>query len=103
MHAEANAIIAAARERMLGATIYMTCVDSKTGELVEGTRYVADGGILSVELETNSEGVFLIVRGEGIPSLDDVDLAVTEITLTVVSGYDDGTVTVLDKISVVVY
>ena len=72
-------------------------------ELVEGTRYVADGGILSVELETNSEGVFLIVRGEGIPSLDDVDLAVTEITLTVVSGYDDGTVTVLDKISVVVY
>ena len=34
VHAEANAIIAAARERMLGSTIYMVCVDAKTGELV---------------------------------------------------------------------
>lgn len=37
VHAEANAIIAASRERMLGATIYMACIDSKTGELVSGT------------------------------------------------------------------
>ena len=37
VHAEANAIIAAARERMLGATIYMVCVDPASGEVVSGT------------------------------------------------------------------
>ena len=37
VHAEANAIIAASRERMLGSTIYMVCVDAKSGELVSGT------------------------------------------------------------------
>lgn len=73
-------------------------------ELVEGTRFVAKGGILSVELESTSEGVFLIVRGEGIPTLDDVnaDITVTEISLTVINNHD-GSVTVLDKISVVVF
>ena len=34
VHAEANAIISAARREMLGATLYMACRDSKTGELV---------------------------------------------------------------------
>ena len=34
VHSEANAIIAASREQMLGATLYMSCVDAKTGELV---------------------------------------------------------------------
>lgn len=37
VHAEANAIIAAPRDQMLGATIYMSCVDSKTGALVPNT------------------------------------------------------------------
>lgn len=37
VHAEANAIISAARERMLGADLYMVCMDGKTGELVSGT------------------------------------------------------------------
>ncbi len=34
VHAEANAIISASREEMTGATLYMTCLDSKTGELM---------------------------------------------------------------------
>ena len=34
VHAEANAIIAASREQMLGATIYLTGIDGATGELV---------------------------------------------------------------------
>ena len=34
VHAEANCIISAARKDMLGATIYMACVDPKTGELI---------------------------------------------------------------------
>ena len=37
VHAEANAIIAAPREQMLGATLYMVCVNSKTRELEPGT------------------------------------------------------------------
>ena len=37
VHAEANAIIAASRERMLGSTVYMVCIDAKTHELVSGT------------------------------------------------------------------
>ena len=34
VHAEANCIISAARKDMLGATIYMACVDPKTGDLI---------------------------------------------------------------------
>lgn len=55
VHAEANAIIAAARERMLGATLYMVCVDPASGEIVGGTsscmmckRLVINAGISTV-------------------------------------------------------
>lgn len=37
VHAEANAIIAASRDQMIGSTLYMACVDPKTGALVPGT------------------------------------------------------------------
>ena len=37
VHSEANAIIAASREQMLGSTLYMVCVDPLSGELVSGT------------------------------------------------------------------
>ena len=37
VHAEANAIISAARSEMLGATLYMACVDPATGELIPGS------------------------------------------------------------------
>ena len=37
LHSEANAIINASREQMLGATLYMVCVDPKDGALVAGT------------------------------------------------------------------
>ena len=36
VHAEANAIISASREQMLGATLYMCCTDPKTGEIIGG-------------------------------------------------------------------
>ena len=55
IHAEANAIIAASREEMIGSTLYMVCVDSKTGELMPGTtscmmckRQVINAGIEKV-------------------------------------------------------
>ena len=34
VHAEANAIISASRRDMLGATLYMACVDPSSGELI---------------------------------------------------------------------
>ena len=37
VHAEANAIISAARSETLGATLYMVCRDPKTGELIGGS------------------------------------------------------------------
>ena len=37
VHAEANCIISAARKDTLGATIYMVCVDPKTGNLIPGS------------------------------------------------------------------
>jgi dCMP deaminase len=55
VHAEANAIIAAARERMLGSTLYMVCVSPQTGEIVSGTsscmmckRQIINAGISTV-------------------------------------------------------
>ena len=62
VHAEANAIIAAAREQMLGATLYMVCVDAKTGELMPGTsscmmckRQVINAGIETVIIRDTRE------------------------------------------------
>ncbi len=37
VHAEANAIIAAPREQMLGSTLYMVCTSPETGEAMPGT------------------------------------------------------------------
>lgn len=37
VHAEANAIIAASRNEMIGSALYLACRDYKTGELVPGT------------------------------------------------------------------
>ena len=55
VHAEANAIIAAPRDQMLGATLYMTCLNSVTGQLEPGTnscmmckRLIINAGIETV-------------------------------------------------------
>jgi len=37
VHSEANAIIAASRENMLGASLYMCCTDPKNGDIVPDT------------------------------------------------------------------
>mgnify|MGYP000181705673 CR=1 FL=1 len=37
VHAEANAIISAARSEALGATLYMACVEPDTGTLIPGS------------------------------------------------------------------
>ncbi len=59
VHAEANAIIAASREQMIGATLYLAGIETKTGELVKDAcccqmckRLVINAGIEKVVIKT---------------------------------------------------
>ena len=77
IHAEANAIIAASREEMLGSTLYMTCVDPKTGELVPGTsscamckRQVINAGIARVVVRDTPEEYRIIEVSDWITDDD---------------------------------
>ena len=77
IHAEANAIIAASREEMMGSTLYMTCVDPKTGELVPGTtscamckRQVINAGIARVVVRDTKEDYRMIEVSDWIENDD---------------------------------
>ena len=77
VHSEANAIIAASREQMLGSTLYMACIDSKTGLLVPDTnscmmckRQIISAGIERVIIRTTRE-IYRIVDVESWITDDD--------------------------------
>ena len=62
VHAEANAIIAASRENMIGSSLYMACIDPKTGEVVPATtscsmckRQIINAGIKEVIVRENRD------------------------------------------------
>lgn len=62
VHAEANAIISAARSEVLGATLYMVCRDPKTGALIPDStscsmcrRLIINAGISRVVIRDTSE------------------------------------------------
>ena len=62
VHAEANAIIAAPRDQMLDATLYMVGINSETGELESGTcscmmckRMIINAGISKVVVRDTKE------------------------------------------------
>ena len=62
IHAEANAIIAAAREQMIGADLYMACTDPADGSIVPNTcscmmckRQVINAGIARVIVRENKD------------------------------------------------
>ncbi|MCX7715693.1 MAG: deaminase [Clostridia bacterium] len=62
VHAEANAIISAARRDIIGATLYLVCVDAQTGDLVEGTsscsmckRLIINAGISKVVVRDSND------------------------------------------------
>ena len=62
IHSEANAIIAASREQMLGATLYLCCTEPKTGEIVGGTnscmmckRMIINAGIERVVIRNTKD------------------------------------------------
>ncbi len=77
IHSEANAIIAASREQMLGSTLYMACIDPKTGEIVAGTsscmmckRQIINAGIERVVIRDTKEDFRVINVSEWIENDD---------------------------------
>ncbi len=77
VHAEANAIISASREQMIGATLYMVGINSETGELEAGTsscmmckRMVINAGISTVVVRDDKEN-FRIINVEDWIENDD--------------------------------
>ncbi len=77
VHAEANAIIAASREQMIGATIYLVCVDGETGELQGGMnscsmckRQIINAGIAQVIIRDTAEDYRIIHVDEWIENDD---------------------------------
>lgn len=70
VHAEANAIISAARSEVLGATLYMACKDPKTGELIPNSsscsmcrRLIINAGIKRVVIR-NTKTEYSVVHVE---------------------------------------
>ena len=62
VHAEANAIISASRENMLGSTLYMCCTDPASGEIIGNTcscmmckRMIINAGISTVVIRDDKE------------------------------------------------
>ena len=77
VHAEANAIIAAARERMLGATLYMVCIDPVDNSIVAGTsscmmckRQIINAGIETVIVRDTKDEYRVIDVSEWIENDD---------------------------------
>ena len=68
MHAEANAIIAASRNDMIGATLYLVGREASTGELVENAapcsmckRLIINAGIARVVIRETEDTYKIIL------------------------------------------
>ena len=77
VHSEANAIINASRDQMLGATLYMVCTDPKDGSLVAGTnscmmckRMILNAGIAQVVIRDTATEYRIIDTREWIENDD---------------------------------
>ncbi len=77
IHSEANAIISASREQMLGSTLYLCCTDPKTGEVVGGTnscmmckRMIINAGISKVVIRNTRDDYSVIVVSDWIENDD---------------------------------
>lgn len=67
VHAEANAIISASRRAMIGATLYLVCLDPKTKQVVPNTsscamckRQIINAGISKVVIRDDMESCRVI-------------------------------------------
>jgi len=77
VHSEANAIIAAARENMLGASLYMSCTSPIDGSIIPGTnscmmckRLIINAGIEKVYIR-DTEDTFRVISTEDWIENDD--------------------------------
>ena len=80
VHAEANAIIAASRENMIGSTLFLACIDYKTGELASGTspcqmcrRMIINAGIENVYVRDSEKEYRRIKVEDWIDNDDSLD------------------------------
>lgn len=80
VHAEANAIIAASRENMIGSTLFLACIDYKTGKLAPGTspcqmcrRMIINAGIDTVIVRDTETEYRIINVEDWIESDDSLD------------------------------
>jgi len=82
VHAESNAIISAARRDMLGATLYLSGRDAKTGELLSDTmpcnmcrRLIINAGLDKTVCRTDAEN-FIVINTRDWVFNDDSIIAV---------------------------
>jgi dCMP deaminase len=80
VHSEANAIISASRESMLGATLYMCCTDPKTGEIVGNIcscsmckRLIINAGIAEVVCREDAEHYKIYKVSDWIDNDESID------------------------------
>ncbi len=80
LHAEQNAIIAASRDQMLGSTLYMAGVDSKTGELLCDIcscamckRMIINAGIAQVVIRHTPEEYSVVKVSDWIKDDDSIN------------------------------
>lgn len=77
VHSEANAIIAAPREQMLGSTLYMVCTEPMTGKVVGGTsscmmckRMIINAGISTVIIRDTKDEFRIVEVSDWIDNDD---------------------------------
>ena len=77
VHAEANAIIAAPRDQMLGATLYMACVDPENAAIIPNTsscmmckKQVINAGIAYIVVRDDKESFRVIDVNDWIENDD---------------------------------
>lgn len=80
VHAEANCIISAPRNDMLGSTLYLSCLDAKTGELYGDVepcsmckRMIINAGISDVVIRTAPDEMRRIVVSSWIDNDDSLE------------------------------
>lgn len=80
VHAEANCIISAPRNDMLGSTLYLSCLDAKTGELYGDVepcsmckRMIINAGISEVVIRTAPNELRTIVVNSWIDNDDSLE------------------------------
>lgn len=95
VHAEANAIISASRERMIGATLYLSGYQPDTGEIIENMdccsmckRLVINAGITKVVFDSPDES-FNLIDVHSWVMLDDTTISKKEMIHKIKLKYGD--------------